>query len=113
MRAILEVVLSLLAVMGLLSLGWLTFGHLLTPAGTGRCCVVIPAQGAGNGLEQAVTGMLWLRAGGLMNAPILVADWRLDEEGRAVAAALCLREPEIGLCPASELSVYIKQIPEG
>ena len=33
MRAILEVLLSLLAVFGLLSLGWLAFGRLLSPAG--------------------------------------------------------------------------------
>ncbi len=112
MRAILEVLLSLLAVFGLLSLGWLAFGRLLSPAGGEGCCVVIPTRGRGDGLEQAVTGMLWLRGGGLMNAPILLVDCGLNDEGRAVAAALCLREPGLGLCHISELSVYIKQLPE-
>ena len=29
--------------------------------------------------------------------------------GRAVAAALCMREPGVEVCPLSQLSVYIKQ----
>lgn len=111
MRAFLEIVLSLLAVMGLMSIGWLAFGHLLAPAGGRRACVVIPAHGDGGGLEQAVTGMLWLRGGGLMSAPILMVDCGLDAEGKAVAAALCLREPEIGLCPLGELAEYIRKWP--
>ncbi len=111
MRAFLEIILSLLAVMGLMSIGWLTFGHMLSPVGGRWACVVIPAHGNGENLEQAVTGMLWLRGGGLMEAPILMVDCGLNAEGKAVAAALCLREPEIGLCPLGELAEHVRSSP--
>ena len=112
MRAILEIFLSLLTAFGLLSLGWLAFGRLLFPVGGEGCWAVIPARGNGDGLEQAVTGMLWLRGGGLMRGPILLVDCGLDDEGRAVADALCLREPEISLCHITELPGRVMREPE-
>lgn len=108
MRAFLEISLSFLAVLGLMTIGWLLFGHLLRPTGGGRACVIVPAHGDGAGLEQAVTGLLWLRGGGLLTAPVLLVDCGLNAEGKALAAALCLREPEIGLCPVEELRDQIK-----
>ena len=74
MRAITEIVLALLAVVGLLSLGWLLFGKILTPVGGGRVCAVVPGEGDGGDLEQAVTGLLWLRGGGLMRGTVVIAD---------------------------------------
>ena len=57
MRPILEVILSLLAVVGLLSLSWLLLGHILTPAGNGETVSLVPGQGDGEDLEQAVRGL--------------------------------------------------------
>ena len=109
MRAILEVILSLLAVAGLLSLSWLLLGQILTPAGNRETLSLIPGKGDGEDLEQSVRGLLWLRGGGLLTGGIVIVDCGLSPTGRAIAAALCLREPGVEICPLSEVSVYIKQ----
>ena len=112
MRPILEVILSLLSVIGLLSLSWLLLGHILTPAGGGEAVLLVPGRGDGETLEQSVRGLLWLRGGGLMMGSILIVDCGLSPTGRAIAAALCLREPGVEICPLSELKVYIKRTTE-
>lgn len=108
MRPILEVILALLAVAGLMSLAWLLMGHILTPAGAEGTVTLVPGTGDGETLEQSVRGLLWLQGGGLLGGRVLIVDCGLTPAGRAVAAALCIREPGLELCPASELSVYIK-----
>ena len=113
MRAMLEVVLSLLAVVGLMSLGWLSFGHLLVPSGGEGIWALIPGRGDGGDLEQQVRSLLWLRGGGLLSGNIVILDWDLTPGGRAVAAALCLREPGIDLCPAARLMEYIEDRNKG
>lgn len=114
MRPILEVILSLLAVAGLLSLSWLLLGRILTPAGNGETVSLVPGRGDGETLEQSVRGLLWLRGGGLLAGDVVIVDCGLTPTGRAIAAALCLREPGVEICPLSQLSVYIKQItPQG
>ena len=58
MNAIWQVLLALLAAVGLLALGWLTFGRLLTPVGGGGggpVYAVVPASGDGAPLEQDVS----------------------------------------------------------
>ena len=86
MNAIWQVLLALLAAVGLLALGWLTFGRL----------------------EQDVKGLLWLRGGELARFTIVIADGGLDGTGRAVAAALLTRAQGIVLCPAERLGEYIR-----
>ncbi|MDD5938069.1 MAG: hypothetical protein PUC36_03550 [Clostridiales bacterium] len=110
MRAVLEVVLSLLAVFGLLGLGWLLFGHVLTPVGGAHACALVRGSGDGEELEQAVKGLLWLRGGGLLRGPVVIADCGLSSAGQAVAAALCCREPGVFLCPAGRLAEYIETL---
>lgn len=104
MNAIWQVLLALLAAVGLLALGWLTFGRLLTPVGGGGggpVYAVVPASGDGAHLEQDVKGLLWLRGGELARFTIVIADGGLDGTGRAVAAALLARGQGIVLCRRS------------
>ena len=108
MNAIWQVLLALLAAVGLLALGWLTFGRLLTPVGGGPVYAVVPASGDGAHLEQDVKGLLWLRGGELARFTIVIADGGLDGTGRAVAAALLTRAQGIVLCPAERLGEYIR-----
>ena len=77
----------LLAAFGLVSLGWLTLGALLLP---GRCAArfVVSARGGGEGLEQTVKGLLWLRRAGLWRGVVVIEDCGLDEGGAALARAL-------------------------
>ena len=109
MRAILEILLSLLAVTGLISIGWVCFGRLFTPAGGRQACTLVPATGDGEDLEQAVNGLLWLRSGEFLGGRVVILDCGLTPAGKALAEAICRREPEVEVCPVSELSVYIKQ----
>ena len=58
MNAIWQVLLALLAAVGLLALGWLTFGRLLTPVG-----------GGGGGPVYAVAAALLARGQGIVLCP--------------------------------------------
>ena len=84
----------LLAAFGLVSLGWLTLGALLLP---GRCAArfVVSARDGGEGLEQTVKGLLWLRRAGLWRGGIVIEDCGLDGDGAALARALA---EESGVC---------------
>lgn len=88
---LLELLLTLLAVFGLLCLIWLCLGWLLLPL---RCParIILEAHGSGEGLEQAVRGLLWLRAAGLWRGTVILRDTGLDDQGRALAGALSLRD---------------------
>ena len=94
MTEILSFFAILLAAFGLVSLVWLALGALLLP---GRCAVrlVIPARGGGEGLEQTVKGLLWLRNTGLWRGGIVIEDRGLDEGGAALARTLAEKN---GVC---------------
>lgn len=109
MRPVLEVILSLLAVAGTLSLSWLLFGRILTPAGNGETVSLVPGQGDGEELEQAVRGLLWLRGGGLLQGELVIVDCGLSPTGRAVAAALCMRESGVEIWSLSDLPRQLQQ----
>lgn len=110
MNAVLQVILALLAAVGLLALGWMLYGRLVTPVGElGPVYAVLPAAGDGERLEQEVKGLLWLRSGALARATIVIADGGLSPAGRAVAAALLRDATGVVLCPAEGLGEYLTQ----
>lgn len=109
-HAILEMTLSLLAVLGLLSLGWLLFGRILTPGPLASSAfAVIPAQGDGAALEQTVKALLWLRAGEVRRYTLVIADAGLDTDGAAVAQRLAQREAGIVFCTLNEVPGLLRQ----
>lgn len=87
MALFLELLVALLAAFGLVCLGWLAFGRMVLPVGGEgmTVCAVVPAKGDGGGLEQTVSGLLWLRRSGLWRGRILIVDRGLSQEGLAVA----------------------------
>lgn len=103
MRAFLEILFSLLAVTGLLTLGWLCFGKLLRPVGGKGAVTLIPARGEGEDLEQAVAGLLWLRGAGLTEGQVLLVDLGLTPPGRNLARLLTEQETGVYFCPGEEL----------
>lgn len=106
--AVLEILLSLLAVFGLFCLGWIAFGRILAPGdGSAPVYAVVPARGDGGALEQTVRGLLWLRAGELQRYTVVIADVGLDRRGLAVATALVNEEPRVVLCPMGALTEYL------
>ena len=111
MNTLLQVIIALLSAAGLLALGWVLFGRLLSPVGGGAggpVYAVVPASGDAGTLEHDVNGLLWLRGGELARFTIVIADGGLDGTGRAVAAALLARGQGIVLCPAERRGEYIK-----
>ena len=87
MTEIVQFIAVLLAAFGLVSLGWLALGALLLP---GRCAArfVVPARGGGEGLEQTVRSLLWLRRTGLWRGELVIEDRGLDGDGLALARTL-------------------------
>ena len=77
----------LLAAFGLVSLVWLAVGALLLP-GVCPARMVIEAKGNGDGLEQSVKALLWLRRTGLWWGEVVIRDRGLDAGGLALARAL-------------------------
>ncbi len=110
METIVEIILAFLAVIGLVSLGWLGFGCLLMPTGGTDTVCLLPGRGEGETLEQAVTGLVWLRGGGLFGGRLVIVDCGLTEQGRAIARALARRESTVELCPVEELEEYIRSV---
>lgn len=80
----------LLAAFGLVSLGWLALGALLLP-GVCPARMIIEARGGGEGLEQSVKALLWLRRTGLWWGEVVIEDCGLSREGEALARALAQR----------------------
>lgn len=113
MRAILEILLSLLAVVGLLGLGWLCFARLLRPMGGRYAVTLLPARGEGEELEQALTGLFWLRGAGFTVGQVVIVDRGLDPRGLALARVLAGQEPGVYLCPGEELEDCLATLWEG
>lgn len=88
-----EFVISLLAAFGLVCLGWLSFGTMVLPVGRGDVStrMVVTARGRGEGLEQTISALCWLRRSGFWRGKILVEDGGLDGEGLALAEKLAER----------------------
>ena len=87
MRSVFEFLAVLMAAFGLVSLGWLALGALLLP-GVCPARMVVDAQGGGEGLEQSVKALLWLRRTGLWRGAVVIDDHGLDERGAALARTL-------------------------
>lgn len=94
MGTLLELLVVLLAAFGLVCLAWLAFGKLVLPVGQEGTHTVaqVDAQGSGSGLEQTVSGLLWLRRTGLWRGTVVIHDHGLTPEGLAVAMALAVHD---------------------
>lgn len=100
----LTILLAALAVLGLGTLLWLVFGLFLIPVGTiATVRVQVLADGSAQTLEHTLSGLLWLRKTGLLEAQIDVVDNGLDEYGLACAERLVKVHPGMNLIRNSEL----------
>lgn len=80
-------VLGLLAALGLLGLCWLLLGRLLMPIPL-ALTVSLTGYGDGEGLEQGVKALHWLRRTGLWRGRIVICDGGMSPQGLAVARRL-------------------------
>ena len=78
------------------------YSWILTPDKEQGILAVIRGVGSGDGLEQRVRSLMWLRACGLLRCRVILLDGGLNEEGQKLAHNLtrrwpdleCLNEPE-------------------
>lgn len=87
MTGVLQFFAVLLMAFGLVSLMWLAMGALLLPVSR-AARMVVTGQGCGDGLEQTVRALLWLRRTGLWRGEIVIEDGGLNEDGMALARIL-------------------------
>lgn len=85
-------------------LGGLLFSRLLLPLQPDGIRSVLCAVGDGGDLEQPCRAYLFLRRLGVFRQPLLLVDFGLNEEGRALAERLAGLDPSIRLCGAEALS---------
>ena len=102
-----EILLTALCVLGLSLAGWWLTGRLLRPIPHSAVYAVIPCRGDGDGMEQTVRALVWLRSLGLLNCPVILMDAGLSPMGRETALRLALRWPDVILWPAEDLKTYI------
>ena len=69
--------------------------RMLTPDSERDTWAVVRAVGSGEGLEQRVRNLMWLRAWGLLRCRVILADDGLDADGRRLAVHLARRWPEL------------------
>lgn len=102
---------ALLCVTVLLVTGRLLFLHLLAPTqqGTVPVFAVIPAAGDGDGLEQTLRHLHWLREEKLSHFTLLIVDAGLTPAGQDVVAALRRKDPALLFCPAEEATLILKR----
>lgn len=97
MELFFEILLTALCSAGLALAGWWLFSRLLRPLPGTDILVLIPGIGDGEGLEQAVRSLMWLRSLGLLRCPVTIRDRGLTPEGRRLARELCRRWPAVEL----------------
>ena len=109
LSAVLEMVLALLAAVGLVFLLWMLVVRRLLPLSDkyGIVVTVVRGKGNGEGLEQRVRELLWLRQSNLFRGNIVIVDCGLNEQGRALARLLCANTDEVFLCSAENLPQLI------
>ncbi len=86
-----ELLLVLLAAFGLAVAIWLGLGRLVLPVPCPVRAVIVGRDG-GDGLEQTVRGLLWLRRSGCWKGTVVIADGGLDPPGLALARTLAQRD---------------------
>lgn len=93
----------------LLCLNCLLFARLLHPAQKAPFFVVVSAQGDGDGLEQTLRHLHWLRREKLSRFTVLIVDAGLNGEGRHIAQTLQRKDPSLLFCTAEEATLIFKR----
>lgn len=106
-----ETILALLGAALLLCLNRWIFTRLISPHQAGALPVfaVLPATGDGQGLEQALRHLDWLRTEKLSRFTVVLVDSGLTPEGLDTVQALLRKDPTLLFCPAEEATWILKR----
>lgn len=99
-----EILLAILCTTLILVFGRALFARLLSPSQSGTVPVfaVVPAAGDGEGLEQTLRHLRWLKAEKLSRFTVVVVDAGLTDQGLALVQALHRKDASLLFCPAEE-----------
>ena len=105
MQILTDACLALLAAIGIWTLGRLALDRLFSVGKETAAWTVVPVQGDGDGLEQAVDRLLRLPHG----RGVLLVDCGLSRQGRTLADSLAERERNVWLCPWEQTGTWMKE----
>lgn len=106
-----EIILALLCGAILIYLHRLLFTRLVAPCqqGTVPVFAVLPAAGDGEGLEQTLRHLQWLRGEKLSHFTVVLVDAGLTPEGLETVQALTRKDPSLLFCPGEEATLILKR----
>ena len=106
-----EILLAILCTALIFCLYRLLFSRLLSLGQTGTVPVfaVVPAAGDGEGLEQTLRHLTWLKREKLSRFTVLVVDAGLTPEGLTLVRALGKQDPSLLFCPAEEATLVLQR----
>lgn len=110
MSILLQVILVVLAVVGIVALLWSIAGGFLTPVraeGKNRLYALICVSGSMPGLQRTVNGLLWAIQTGVAEYDILIVDNGMDEETRLLAQKIAETEHRVSICALDELEAAL------
>lgn len=93
----LETAIVLLLAIGFCTLVCTVYSRVLTPDSAEDTWAVVRGIGPGDGLEQRVRSLMWLRSLGLLRCRVVLAVGALDADGQVLARNLARRWPELEL----------------
>ena len=79
------------------------YSRMMMPDAEQGIWAVVPGFGPGEGLEQQVRCLMWLRAWGLLRCRVVLVDGGLNTEGRQLALGLARRWPDLEIWDGSPL----------
>ncbi len=95
---------------GFVFLLWAFKGWLLKPIIGGRntcLTVVVSVKGSAPELEQTVSGLMWLKKNGTLNADILIVDEGLDADAALTARLLSTEDYAVQVCSPDQIENFI------
>ncbi len=99
----LETAMILLLSMAVCTLICTLCSRVLAPDSAEDTWAVVRGIGSGDGLEQRVRSLMWLRSWGLLRCRVVLVDGGMDADGRQLALNLARRWPELEIWSETQL----------
>ncbi|MGI5984845.1 MAG: hypothetical protein GXY01_07975 [Clostridiales bacterium] len=107
---IFEIVTAFVLSLSFLMLLWTIKGLLLRPVTVGKnskVTVIITAGEKAQSLEREISGLRWLKEGGILRADVLIVDFGMDDETAEIASALSENDSSVLVCSPGEIESII------